>query len=486
MVLIPRKIRRQRPTTIRKYQVLQVSSDTDRAELRPKQIEVLFDQSGAALIANVVAAAMLIVILWAITPHEVLIAWCAVLLIITAGRVHLIDRYRRAVIDGTERSYWLAWFIAGVMANGAFWGSSAWVLVPDNRMTLIGMTVLWACGLSAGSVAALSIVKGAFFSFAVPALIPFAAYLIIHGPLEASVLGGAMIMFFGFLTVNALRMHSTLINALRLQHENALLVLDLNREKVQVEELNRDLEDRVRQRTTEVVESNTNLKAEINERRALEAELQKSLDEKDVLMREVNHRVKNNFQIIVSLLHLQSRQTDERAVKLLFDECAARIKSISMVHDQLYGTRELTAISLDGYLRQLVQHISVINDRASRNISVKVTAPALIVGIDTAIFSGLIVNELLSNAFQHAFRGKDGGTVEVLLEVFNGDEINLIVKDDGVGLPRSIDPANSSTLGLELVNLFVSQISGTLMCERNSGTAFHIGFPFITRMLKRA
>ena len=465
---------------------MHVAFEIDHAELRPKQIEVLFDQSGVALITNVVAAAMLIVILWTVTPYQVLLGWYAVLLVLTAGRVYLVDRYRRADIDASGHSVWLKWFLSGVMVNGAFWGSSAWVLVPDDRITLIGMTVLWACGLSAGSVAALSVIKGAFFAFAVPALISFAAYLIIRGPLEASVLGGAMIMFFGFLCINALRMHSTLMNALQLQYESAHLVLDLNREKDQVEALNRDLEDRVHQRTAEVVESNTNLKTEISERRVLEAELQKSLAEKDVLMREVNHRVKNNFQIIISLLNLQSRQTDERAVQLLFDECAARIKSISMVHDQLYGATGLTAISLDTYLRQLVQHISAINDQTSQNISVKVTAPAIIVGIDTASFCGLIVNEPLSNAFRHAFRGTDGGTVEVLLEVINGEEINLVVKDDGVGLPLGIDPAKSSTLGLELVNLFVSQISGTISCERNAGTAFHIGFPFVAREQKRA
>ena len=210
---------------------MHVAFEIDHAELRPKQIEVLFDQSGVALITNVVAAAMLIVILWTVTPYQVLLGWYAVLLVLTAGRVYLVDRYRRADIDASGHSVWLKWFLSGVMVNGAFWGSSAWVLVPDDRITLIGMTVLWACGLSAGSVAALSVIKGAFFAFAVPALISFAAYLIIRGPLEASVLGGAMIMFFGFLCINALRMHSTLMNALQLQYESAHLVLDLNREK---------------------------------------------------------------------------------------------------------------------------------------------------------------------------------------------------------------------------------------------------------------
>ena len=461
-------------------------STIDPPELLPKQIEVLFDQSGIALITNVVAAAMLIIILWAVTPYQILLAWYAALLVLTGARAHLIDRYRRANLDDMEHSYWLNVFLVGVIANGAFWGSSAWVLVPDDRITLTGMAVLWACGLSAGSVAALSVVRRAFFAFSVPALIPFAAYLIIRGPLEASVLGGAMIMFFGFLSVNALRMHRTLIEALQLQQENAHLVLDLNQEKIQVEALNRDLEGRVVKRTAELVASNTSLKVEIKERQALEAELQKSLHEKNVLMREVNHRVKNNFQIIISLLNLQARKTRERSVRLLFDECAARIKSISMVHDQLYGSTELTAISLDGYLRQLVQHVSVINDLASRNIAVNVSAPALIVGIDTASFCGLIVNELLSNAFQHAFRDLDGGTVEIQLEVINGDEINLVIRDDGVGLPVGVDPAKSSTLGLELVNLFVAQISGTMRCERRSGTTFHIGFPFTARAQKRA
>ncbi len=203
-------------------------------------------------------------------------------------------------------------------------------------------------------------------------------------------------------------------------------------------------------------------------------------------MREVNHRVKNNFQIIISLLNLQSRQTEERSVQVQFDECAARIKSISMVHDQLYGATELTAISLDAYLRQLVEHISVINDGASRNISIKVTAPALIVSIDTASFCDLIVNELVSNVFRHAYRGMDGGTAEVRLEVVNGDEIDLVVADDGIGLPVGVDPAHSMTLGLELVNLFVSQISGTMNWDRESGTAFRIRFPFGTRVQKRA
>ena len=461
-------------------------STIDPPELLPKQIEVLFDQSGIALITNVIAAAMLIIILWAVTPYQILLAWYAALLVLTGARAHLIDRYRRANLDDLDHSYWLNWFFAGVIANGAFWGSAAWVLVPDDRITLTGMAVLWACGLSAGSVAALSVVRRAFFAFSVPALIPFAAYLIIRGPLEASVLGGAMIMFFGFLSVNALRMHRTLIEALQLQQENAHLVLDLNQEKIQVEALNKDLEDRVVKRTAELVASNTSLKVEIKERQALEGELQKSLDEKTVLMREVNHRVKNNFQIIISLLNLQARKTHERSVRLLFDECAARIKSISMVHDQLYGATELTAISLDGYLRQLGQHMSVINDLASRNIAVNVSAPPIIVGIDTASFCGLIVNELLSNAFQHAFRDLDGGTVEIQLEVINGDEINLVIRDNGVGLPVGVDPAKSSTLGLELVNLFVAQISGTIRCERKSGTTFHIGFPFTARAQKRA
>ncbi len=220
-------------------------SAIDYADLRPKQVEVLFDQSGAALMTNVVAAAMLVVVLWAVTPHLILVGWSAVLLTLTGARAHLIRRYRHSAREVRDRSYWLTWFLSGVFANGAFWGSSAWVLVLGDEITMISMTVLWTCGLSAGSVAALSVVRRAFFAFTVPALIPLAGYLLVRGPLEASVLGSAMVMFFGFLSVNALRMHKTLVEALRLRHENAGLVLDLNREKTQVEALNRDLEDRV-------------------------------------------------------------------------------------------------------------------------------------------------------------------------------------------------------------------------------------------------
>ena len=180
-------------------------------------------------------------------------------------------------------------------------------------------------------------------------MVPMTIHLLLRSGIEAAMLGGAMVMFFGFLIINATRMHKTLIDALNVQYQNEQLIADLNAEKRQVEELNVELEDRVAARTAEVVQSNSQLRTEINERELAQVQLQKSLDEKDVLMREVHHRVKNNFQIIISLLNLQARQGLGHDVRHMFDECSARIKSISMVHDQLYRAHDLAAISLDEY-----------------------------------------------------------------------------------------------------------------------------------------
>jgi len=464
---------------------MQTEPDHSCADLRPDQIRLLFAQSGVALVASIVAGICLAAILWTTMPHDVLLEWLAVLSIVTIARACIIRGYQRAAPELRDGTFWLSWFLAGVAASGLFWGTSVWVLGLHNSITLTGLMVLWIGGLSSGSVAALSVLRRAFFAFSVPALVPLTLYLLVRGPMESSVLGGAIVMFFGFISINALRTHGALTNALTLQHENDRLVQDLNREKDQVEDLNRDLENRVQQRTEEVVAINTSLKAEIRERRGLQDELQTSLKEKDVLMREVHHRVKNNFQIIISLLNLQSRQVGEQSVETLFDDCAARIQSIAMVHDQLYRNNEVSGIALDGYLRQLVQHIASFNDAGARDISVQVTAPAAIVSIDIACCCGLIVNELLSNVFKHAFPASDGGTARIVIGILD-DELLLTVEDDGIGLPVGLAPEQTGTLGLDLVAMFVDQLSGRITWERRSGTSCHIRFPFVTGSQKRA
>ena len=438
---------------------------------------IIADQSGVALPANVVAGAILVVSFWTVTPRVVLISWLIVLAALMAVRGVLLKLYRSAAERGDHSAPWLLWFLVGAAATGTLWGFTAMIFVPDGTIDKTAIVALWVCGLSAGSVAALGVFRRAFLAFSAPAMIPLAIHLLLRGGVEATMLGGAMVMFFGFLNINAARMHATLVNALNLQYQNELLISDLNAEKLQVEALNADLEDRVAARTAEVVHSNRQLQSEINERELTQVQLRQSLHEKDVLMREVHHRVKNNFQIIISLLNLQSRQVAADEVQHMFDECSARIKSISMVHDQLYRAHDLAAISLDEYLKKLVNNIAAIHDAGARRINLKIETPSVIVAIDTASFCGLVVNELLSNVFEHAFEREAGGSAHVKLEIRAGGELRLEVSDDGVGLPASIDYKNPGTLGLELVNIFVAQISGTLAVERNAGTTVSVVFP---------
>lgn len=248
-------------------------SGDEASEFRAKQVAVLYDQLRVALAANLAAAILLVTLLWGAAVHAVLLAWLACVSLISAARLVLIHRYTDSS-DASERAgYWLAWFIAGATLSGATWGATVVLLVPDGSLVRLGIPVLWVCGLSAGSVASLSVVKGAFFAFLIPALMPSAVYLLMRGENIAATVGGAEIVFMLFISFNALRMHKTLVHGLQLQIQNGRLIRHLNAEKARVERLNEQLEERVATRTAELATANASLQQDIVERKRVEQAL---------------------------------------------------------------------------------------------------------------------------------------------------------------------------------------------------------------------
>ena len=202
-----------------------------------------------------------------------------------------------------------------------------------------------------------------------------------------------------------------------------------------------------------------------------------SLEEKEALLKEIHHRVKNNLQIVSSLLSLQTEHVaPEKALEAL-RESQARVRSMAMIHEQLYSSGDLARIDFDRYVRDLAGYIFRTYSSEAGGISLDVDVQAIALGIDRAIPCGIIINELLTNALKHAFPHGAGGSVRVRLAKGDGREIVLTVEDDGIGLPEGPDPAKRSSLGLELVQTLVEQLKGRISMESAGGARFTIRFP---------
>jgi PAS domain S-box-containing protein len=209
--------------------------------------------------------------------------------------------------------------------------------------------------------------------------------------------------------------------------------------------------------------------------KAVEAELRRSLREQDVLLREVQHRVKNNLQVICSLLSLQTSHLSDPAQRSIFLESQNRVQAIALVHEQLYREKRLSHIPFGGYTEALVADLVHTHSAGERGIAVHVDMNDVRLGVDAAIPCGLILTELVSNALKHAYPGNGGGTVQVGLEA-RGGKLTLSVSDDGIGLPPGFDPRRTRTLGLDLVFTFAEQLEAEVSVEAEAGTRFRIVF----------
>jgi|GEM_PF-5771140 len=218
---------------------------------------------------------------------------------------------------------------------------------------------------------------------------------------------------------------------------------------------------------------------EITRRKKREDKIKKSLHEKEVLLKEINHRVKNNLQVIVSLLNLQSRHIRDKQAREMFTDSRNRIKAMALIHERLYHSENLAAIDFSEYVRILVRHLSGLYKDAARaeEIHLDVRIQDIFLDINTAIPCALIVNELVTNALKHAFQGDTPGKINISMSPVRGDRIKMLVHDNGVGFPENIDFTQTKSFGMQLVMTLVEQIEGSISLNRHRGTAFEIEFP---------
>jgi PAS domain S-box-containing protein len=210
------------------------------------------------------------------------------------------------------------------------------------------------------------------------------------------------------------------------------------------------------------------------ERRHINDQLRASLAEKEVLLKEIHHRVKNNLQVIASLLTLQANSVEDESVREMFDEACNRVRSIGEIHELLYRSPDLARIDFGAYLRSLAKNLQAFYDDGTERIGIDITAQNNL-PLREAIPCGLIVNELLTNAFKHAFPGGRSGRVQVSLSCDDGQCV-LQVGDDGIGIPAHLDIENASSLGLKLVNVLARQLGGDLRVEGAGGTRISVAF----------
>jgi PAS domain S-box-containing protein len=219
---------------------------------------------------------------------------------------------------------------------------------------------------------------------------------------------------------------------------------------------------------------------DITERKQAEEKIRNSLAEKEVLLKEVHHRVKNNLMIIIGLIKMEETKANNEMFNPLLQELEGRIRSMAQVHESLYLSKYLTHIDLQNYIETISGQISA-QFGSERNIYFSVQAAGVMVGLDKAISCGLILNELITNACKHAFPGGKPGSGAVRCEinviaVQDGGELILTVANNGVGLPADLDWEKSESLGLQLVKMLIKQINGSIELDRSAGTAFRLKF----------
>lgn len=215
---------------------------------------------------------------------------------------------------------------------------------------------------------------------------------------------------------------------------------------------------------------------DVTERKLAEQKISQSLEEKELLLKEIHHRVKNNLQVVSSLLKLQAGNApDENTQNILIDS-QNRVRSMALVHQKLYQSKDLSQINFSEYLKQLSDQLFNVFKDHNGLIDLDINVKELNLSIDLAIPCGLIINELISNAFKYAFPDKRKGTIKIELDTKDNCDYSLTISDDGIGFPKGVDFRNTKSLGLQLVNTLVGQIDGTINMHNHSGTTYTITF----------
>jgi two-component sensor histidine kinase len=210
---------------------------------------------------------------------------------------------------------------------------------------------------------------------------------------------------------------------------------------------------------------------DITEQRGAEEKIRESLREKELLLKEIHHRVKNNMAIVSSLLHLQSKHVKDKKLNRILGESRSRIASMALVHEKLYQTRDYININLKEYIEDLARQLLRTYEKKESDMGLRLSIDDIYLNIDTTIPLGLVVNELVTNSLKYAFQDVERPEIGISINQNNG-HMTMVYSDNGSGLPENVDPLNSQTLGLQIVNMLMLQLKGTLELDREKRSEF--------------
>lgn len=215
---------------------------------------------------------------------------------------------------------------------------------------------------------------------------------------------------------------------------------------------------------------------DITDRKRAEERIEASLREKEVLLKEIHHRVKNNLQVISSLMDLQADALKEPALRSVFADMRDRIRSMALVHEKLYQSESLARVEFAEYARSLLANLWRAHADSAATVRLKLDLQPLSLSVVTAVPCGLLLNELVTNALKHAFRGRSDDEITVEMARSPEGRVCLRVRDNGLGLPPGLDWRQSRSLGLRLVQMLVRQLEGALEVKIDAGTEFQVTF----------
>jgi len=215
---------------------------------------------------------------------------------------------------------------------------------------------------------------------------------------------------------------------------------------------------------------------DITEQKTAEEKIRSSLKDKEMLLAEIHHRVKNNLQVISSLLRLQSRFIKDKKAVEIFKETQSRVRSIAILHEKLYQSDDLAKLKFDEYVKLLADDLVYFYGLNNDTIDMNIDMGEISLNIETAIPCGLLIDELVSNSLKYAFKNQTNCKIDIDLHSDNDNTFTLVVSDNGSGIPEEVDIDNSDTFGMQLIKYLTSQLKGKLELDRNNGTKFLLKF----------
>ena len=432
-------------------------SDTKPA-LRAAQISQLYQQGYPSLLGALLGAIILTVALWEVVSHLRLVLWLGIYVLLQIPRLWLVASFKKLAPKDHDALPWARGFVLGNCMGGFMWGIAGVFLFPATSSEHQFLLSVFVTGIACGAATSYAPLRAAYAPTIFLEMIPLSGRFVYEGSATDLYIGSVIFLFTFILLLAARNIEVTNERSLRLMFEKD------------------DLVDSLIAKTRELESLSSSLKTEIDERKKAEKRVIQSLDEKDVLLREIHHRVKNNLAIVSSLLGFQSRHARDQYHREMFIESQDRIRTMSLAHEKLYQSENLSAINSKDYLTSLARDLKSALTHVGSDVQLQLEIAEVSLDLEIGVTLGFIVTELLSNCIKHAFPDGGSGKISLILTENSNSALELTVTDNGIGLPEDIQFQNPNTLGLDLVRIFSRQIRGQLEVRRNHGTEIVLRF----------